>query len=74
MTQAILTEIFWFHSIIPGEYWVEVKRKAVPRHEDVWGSGGIAPPFLTSELVDVNGQLHASAALPPGKESPVPLR
>jgi hypothetical protein len=22
----------------------------VPRHEDVWGSGGITPPFLTSTL------------------------
>jgi hypothetical protein len=21
-----------------------------PRHEDVWGNGGIAPPFLTSAL------------------------
>jgi hypothetical protein len=33
-----------------------------PRHEDVRGSGGIAPPFLTSEL-DGDGQFHVPAAL-----------
>jgi hypothetical protein len=25
-------------------------RNSAPRHEDVWGIGGIAPPFLTSAL------------------------
>jgi hypothetical protein len=30
--------------------------------------------MLTSKLhIEVNGQLHAIAALPPGKESPVPI-
>jgi hypothetical protein len=32
--------------------------------EDVWGTGGIGPPFLTSTLND-SCQLHAIAALPP---------
>jgi hypothetical protein len=36
------------------------------RHEDVWGSGGIAPRFFTLVLVRVCGHLHATAALPPG--------
>jgi hypothetical protein len=36
-----------------------------------WGSGGIAPPFLTSALDGVSAPLHASAALPPGKEPTV---
>jgi hypothetical protein len=29
--------------------------------------------FLTSALVEVGGQLHAPAALPPAKEPPVPV-
>jgi hypothetical protein len=35
---------------------------------DVWGSGGIAPPFLTFAL-DVSGQLRPPAALPLREES-----
>jgi hypothetical protein len=34
-------------------------------HEDMWGSGGIAPPFLTSELD--GGELSASS---PGERAP----
>jgi hypothetical protein len=41
-------------------------------HEDIWDSGGIAPPFMTSALDRVSGQLHALAALPMGKEPVVP--
>jgi hypothetical protein len=37
----------------------------------VWGSGGIAPVFLTWALV-VGGQLHAPAALSPGEVPPPP--
>jgi hypothetical protein len=37
----------------------------------IWGSGIIAPPFLTSAL---SGQLQVPAASPPGKEPPVPIR
>jgi hypothetical protein len=34
------------------------------RHEDVWGSGGIAPCILKSRHeIEVSGQLHASAVL-----------
>jgi hypothetical protein len=29
--------------------------------------------FLTSALAGGGGQLHAPAALPPGKEAPVPI-
>jgi hypothetical protein len=36
----------------------------------MWGNGGIVPPFLTVE-VDVNGQVHSSAALSPDKSSHV---
>jgi hypothetical protein len=28
------------------------KGKKVIRHEDIWGSGGIAPPFSTSALYE----------------------
>jgi len=39
-----------------------------------WGSGGIAPRILNlGTLMEVSGQLHASAALLPGKESLVPI-
>jgi hypothetical protein len=40
-----------------------------PRREDVSGSGGTAPKFLTSALYG-GGQLHALAALHPGKIAP----
>jgi hypothetical protein len=36
-----------------------------PHRENVWGSGGIAPPVLT--LARDGGQLHALVALPLGK-------
>jgi hypothetical protein len=38
-------------------------------HEDMWWSGGIAPPFLTSAL-DRGEHLHAPADLPPGRRAP----
>jgi hypothetical protein len=41
-------------------------------HEDEWGSVGIAPPFSIS-AIDGSGQLHAQAALHPGKDPPVPI-
>jgi hypothetical protein len=36
------------------------------------GSGGIVPPFLISAL-NGSGQLRTSAALPPEKQSPIPI-
>jgi hypothetical protein len=36
-----------------------------PPHEDVWGSGDIALPFLPWHYMEANGQLHAPATLPP---------
>jgi hypothetical protein len=39
------------------------------RYEDVWWSGGIAPPFLTLDLD--GGQLNTPAALTPGIETRV---
>jgi hypothetical protein len=39
-----------------------------------WGSGGIAPcVLLARHYMEVSGQLHAPAALPPGKEPLVPI-
>jgi hypothetical protein len=35
-------------------------------HDDVWGSEGIAPPFLTAAL-DASSQFHALIVLTPGK-------
>jgi hypothetical protein len=56
---------FLFHYPITRRYIVSVltallngKDKVAICHEDVWGSGGIAPPFLTS-LLDV-GEWSAS--------------
>jgi hypothetical protein len=40
-------------------------------HEDIRGSGGIAPPFFTSALDEVQSQLHTLDALSPGKKPPV---
>jgi 3-phosphoglycerate kinase len=37
-------------------------------YKDIFGSGGMALPFLTSTLIEVSGQLHAQAALSPAKE------
>jgi hypothetical protein len=55
-----------------------IKSKAVPvlltEHHAMrayWGSGGIAPHILDG--MEVSGQLHAPAALSPGKESLVPI-
>jgi hypothetical protein len=36
-------------------------------------STDIEPPLLTSHQMDVSGQLHAPAALPLGKELPIPV-
>jgi hypothetical protein len=43
-----------------------------PRHEDVFGSRGIASPFFASAL-DVTGPLHAPAALSPSLRAAVLL-
>jgi hypothetical protein len=45
-----------------------------PRHEGVLGGGGIAPLILwPRHEMEVSGQLHALAALPPGKEPLLPI-
>jgi hypothetical protein len=41
-------------------------------HEDVWGSGGIAEPYLILAL-EMRGQHHATDALPSEKERLYPL-
>jgi hypothetical protein len=46
----------------------------VPRHEEVYESGGTVPSFFTPALNGQSGQLHAPAALTPGKEPPIPIR
>jgi hypothetical protein len=39
-----------------------------------WGTGGIAPLILwPRHYIEVSSQLHALAALPPGKEPLMPL-
>jgi hypothetical protein len=39
-----------------------------------WESGGIAPCILNlGTKMEVRGMLHATAALPPGKDTPVPI-
>jgi len=45
--------------------------KQARRHEDAWGNSGRAPRILTLGTRRLSDQLHASAALPPRKESPV---
>jgi hypothetical protein len=44
-----------------------------PRHEDVWGSRSITPPFLTSAFHSGEWSAHAPAALSPGKQPLVPI-
>jgi len=42
--------------------------------QNVWGSGGTTPLILKPRhLIEVSGPLQAPAALPPGKEHPVPI-
>jgi hypothetical protein len=36
--------------------------------KDVWGSGIITPPFLTSALNGVGGQIHAPSSFTPWKK------
>jgi hypothetical protein len=39
-----------------------------------WGSGGIAPLIIwPRHYMEVNDELHAPAALPPGKQPLVPI-
>jgi hypothetical protein len=39
-----------------------------------WRSGGVAPRILWPRYwMEVSGQLHAQAALPPGKEPLIPI-
>jgi hypothetical protein len=39
-----------------------------------WGSGGTDPRiFRPWRLMEVSGQFHAPATLPPGKDPPVPI-
>jgi hypothetical protein len=42
-------------------------------HEDTWGSGGIAPPFLTPALDRGEWSASRSGRFPPGKESLVTI-
>jgi len=45
----------------------------VPRHEDIWGTGRIASSILNLGTWWRCGQVHAPAALPPGKGRRYPL-
>jgi hypothetical protein len=53
---------------------LSLRFNCAPRHEVGWGSGGIAPRILWPQhYMEVSGQLHAPAALPPGKEPLMPI-
>jgi hypothetical protein len=43
------------------------------RHEDIFGNGDIAPPFLTSALYGGEWLASRLGPLTPGKEPPVPI-
>jgi hypothetical protein len=48
--------------------------KYVPHHDNVWGSGGIAPCILKPwHQMEVSVQLHALATLPQGRNTSHPL-
>jgi hypothetical protein len=64
--------------------WVRLKHKSVvkkskvvlalnyyaPRHEDVWGTGGIAPSFLTSALDGGEWSASNPGRFTPGERAP----
>jgi hypothetical protein len=60
-----------------GETEVKVKSLCLTKHHAMktyWESGCIVPRILDiGTRLEVSGQLHALAALPPGKESPVSI-
>jgi hypothetical protein len=43
------------------------------RHEDLWGSGSIAPPFMTSVLDGGEWSASRPSCFTPGKDTPYPL-
>jgi hypothetical protein len=45
---------------------------SAPYQEDIWGSGGITPPFLITALYG-GGQLQAPTVLTLCKQLPVPI-
>jgi hypothetical protein len=61
--------------------WKEVKEKRKVKslclinealyHYNIWGSGGIAPPFLTSTLVGSEWSASCPSACTPGETAPV---
>jgi hypothetical protein len=54
---------------VPVRYKVKLSLCLIKHHfMKTWGTGGMAPPFLTSAPYGVRGQLHAPATLTLGKE------
>jgi hypothetical protein len=45
-----------------------VFKATAPSHEDVWGSGDIAPQFLTWNEMEVSGLLHVPITLFQGEQ------
>jgi len=54
--------------LCPGKIEVKVKNvlNLAPRHENLWGNGGIAASFLTSTLDVLSAKRHAPVVLLPG--------
>jgi hypothetical protein len=46
---------------------------SAPRHEDIWGSGGIAPPLMTSALDGGEWTASRPDRCNPGKEPHAPI-
>jgi hypothetical protein len=67
MTISKLLSLGYTYSVKMAEKLYLCLINYVPRHQDVWGIGGIAPSFLTSALDGVAGQFHALVALSLGK-------
>jgi hypothetical protein len=45
-------------------------RNQAPRHENVWGCGGIAAPFLSSTLDRGEWSVSCPGRFPPGERAP----
>jgi len=76
-TMVHIHKIRWYIKTMIS-YTVKVKLSLsfnlAPRHGGALGSGGIAPLILRPRhQMEMSGQLHALADLPPGKVHPVPI-
>jgi hypothetical protein len=59
-----------WYSVLLGKPIVSQLLQKAPRHEDVWGSGDIAPPFSTSGLDEGKWSASYTGRLIPDERSP----